>query len=309
MISPGLVILHLGDCLWRERGEIAAAHICYLVAEANLEPYSNSARLCLIGADHMKCPRTYASPEAIQRTELYEYSKVLGNSQFTLLPFQPYKVAYAHMLAEVGKISHSLRYCQAILKTLKNVGRAPEVETWKSMLSSLEERIKTHQQGGYNANLAPAKLVGKLFTSIDRSIHRMIGGPPPGQSTSQSSAQGSEHDNHSTAPKVANSQSTMAVSSLMPSASMETISELTNDSNRMTMHYRSISEPDFGRTPKQDQVSPTKQATTTGGKASLAGGPSRFGRIGSQLLQKTMGWVSRSRPDRQVISCFNMLLL
>lgn len=307
--DDGLVILHLGDCLWRERGEIAAAHICYLVAEANLEPYSNSARLCLIGADHMKCPRTYASPEAIQRTELYEYSKVLGNSQFTLLPFQPYKVAYAHMLAEVGKISHSLRYCQAILKTLKNVGRAPEVETWKSMLSSLEERIKTHQQGGYNANLAPAKLVGKLFTSIDRSIHRMIGGPPPGQSTSQSSAQGSEHDNHSTAPKVANSQSTMAVSSLMPSASMETISELTNDSNRMTMHYRSISEPDFGRTPKQDQVSPTKQATTTGGKASLAGGPSRFGRIGSQLLQKTMGWVSRSRPDRQVISCFNMLLL
>lgn len=39
-----------------------------------------------------------------------------------------------------------LRYCQAILKTLKNSSRAPEVETWKSMLLSFEERIKTHQQ-------------------------------------------------------------------------------------------------------------------------------------------------------------------
>lgn len=110
-----------------------------------------------------------------QMTELYEYSKVLGNSQFILLPFQPYKLIYAHMLAEVGKVSESLRqvlwyfffflifvvwvlfssflschgllrYCQAILKTLKNSGRAPEVETWKSLSSSFEERIKTHQQ-------------------------------------------------------------------------------------------------------------------------------------------------------------------
>jgi hypothetical protein len=45
----------------------------------------------------------------LQRTELYEYSKVLGNSQFILLPFQPYKLIYAHMLAEVGKVSDSLR--------------------------------------------------------------------------------------------------------------------------------------------------------------------------------------------------------
>ena len=45
----------------------------------------------------------------LQRTEVYEYSKVLGNSQFVLLPFQPYKLIYAYMLAEVGKVSDSLR--------------------------------------------------------------------------------------------------------------------------------------------------------------------------------------------------------
>ncbi|KAK4389578.1 protein transport protein SEC16A [Sesamum angolense] len=61
-----LVLIHLGDCLWKERSDIIAAHICYLVAEASFEPYSDTARLCLVGADHWKYPRTYASPEAIQ---------------------------------------------------------------------------------------------------------------------------------------------------------------------------------------------------------------------------------------------------
>jgi hypothetical protein len=46
--------------------QVAAAHSCYLVAELNIDSYSESARLCLIGADHLKCPRTFASPEAIQ---------------------------------------------------------------------------------------------------------------------------------------------------------------------------------------------------------------------------------------------------
>ena len=44
-----------------------------------------------------------------QRTELYEYSKVLGNAQFILLPFQPYKLIYAHMLAEVGKLTEAMK--------------------------------------------------------------------------------------------------------------------------------------------------------------------------------------------------------
>lgn len=59
---PSLV----GSILTKVVIQITAAHICYLVAEANFEPYSDSARMCLVGADHWKFPRTYASPEAIQ---------------------------------------------------------------------------------------------------------------------------------------------------------------------------------------------------------------------------------------------------
>ncbi|CAI8589145.1 unnamed protein product [Vicia faba] len=291
-----LVIIHLGDCLWKEKREITAAHICYLVAEANFESYSDSARLCLIGADHWKCPRTYASPEAIQRTELYEYSKLLGNSQFVLHSFQPYKLIYAYMLAEVGKVSDSLKYCQAVLRSLKT-SRAPEVETWKQLVLSLEERIRTHQQGGYAANLAPAKLVGKLLNFFDSTAHRVVGGlPPPGPSSSQGAVHGSEQHYQQIAPRVSTSQSTMAMSSLVPSASMEPMSEWTADNNRMAKANRSVSESDIGRIPRQETTSPDAQ-----GKVQASGAPSRFSRFGfgSQLLQKTVGLVMRPRSGNQ----------
>ncbi|KAL5551175.1 hypothetical protein UlMin_001351 [Ulmus minor] len=287
-----LVIIHLGDCLWKEKSEVTAAHICYLVAEANFESYSDSSRLCLIGADHWKSPRTYASPEAIQRTELYEYSKVLGNSQYILLPFQPYKLVYAHMLAEVGKVSDSLKYCQAIQKSLKT-GRTPDVEMWKQLVSSLEERIRTHQQGGYT-NLAPAKLVGKLLNFFDSTAHRVVGGlPPPAPSPSQLSVQGNEHFLQQPAPRVSTSQSTMTMSSLMPSASMEPISGWAGNGNKMSVHNRSVSEPDFS---SKEMTSADAQ-----GKPSVSGGASRFSRFGfgSQLLQKTVGLVLRPRPGKQ----------
>ncbi|PQM37295.1 protein transport protein SEC16B homolog [Prunus yedoensis var. nudiflora] len=284
-----LVIIHLGDCLWKERGENTAAHICYLVAEANFEQYSDSARLCLLGADHWKFPRTYASPEAIQRTELYEYSRVLGNSQFLLLPFQPYKLIYAHMLAEVGKVGDALKYCQAILKSLK-YGRAPELDTWRQLVSSLEERIRAHQQGGYNTNLAPAKLMGKLFTLFDSTAHRVVGGlPPPVPATSQG------HAHQPEGPSVSNNQSTMGMSSLMPSASMEPISEWTAESNQLNIPNRSISEPDFGRSPGKVDASKKVDSSKTQEKAST----SRFGNFGSQIFQKTLGFVKRSQSDRQ----------
>ncbi|KAK6947573.1 Ancestral coatomer element 1, Sec16/Sec31 [Dillenia turbinata] len=282
-----LVLIHLGDCLWKERSMIIAAHICYLVAERNFESYSDSARMCLAGADHWKCPRTYASPEAIQ---------VLGNSQYILLPFQPYKLVYAHMLAEVGKVSDSLKYCQSILKSLKT-GRGPEVELWKQLVTSLEERIRTHQQGGYTTNLAPAKLVGKLLNFFDSTAHRVVGGLPPPVPSSQN---GNEH-HQQVGPRVSTSQSKMAMSSLMPSASMEPISEWTTENNKLTVQNRSVSEPDFGRSPRQVNTSKEVAMSDASGKASGAGGSSRFSRFGfgAQIFHKTVGLVLKSRPDRQ----------
>lgn len=96
--------------------------------------------------------------------------------------------------------------------------------------------------------MAPAKLVGKLLNFFDNTAHRVVGGlPPPAPSTSQASIQGIEQFQQPVATKVLSSQSTMTMSSLMPSASMEWPA----DSSKMTMQNRSVSEPDFGRTPRQ----------------------------------------------------------
>ncbi|KAL0409369.1 UNVERIFIED_CONTAM: protein transport protein SEC16A [Sesamum radiatum] len=267
-----LVLMHLGDCLWKERSDIIAAHICYLVAEASFEPYSDAARMCLVGADHWKYPRTYASPEAIQRTEIYEYSKTLGNSQFVLLSFQPYKLIYAYMLAEVGRISDALKYCQAIIKSLKT-GRTTEVDTLRHLVSSLEERIKAHQQGGFSTNLAPKKLVGKLLNLFDTTAHRVVGSIPPAVSVASGNAQVNENY-QSLGPRVPTSQSTLAMSSLVPSQSSEPISDRTTNSNRMVMHTRSVSEPNFGRSPMQGHTDSLKEESSTNveDKASTAGG-------------------------------------
>ncbi|XP_006646765.2 protein transport protein SEC16A homolog [Oryza brachyantha] len=291
-----LVITHLGDCLWKEKNEVAAAHSCYLVAELNIDSYSESARLCLLGADHLKCPRTFASPEAIQRTEIYEYAKVLGNSQYILLPFQPYKLIYAYMLAEVGRVADSLRYCQASMKVLKASGRAPELEAWKQLFSNLEDRIRTHQQGGYGTNLAPAKLVGKIFTSLDKSISRMMGTPSaPLPPLPQGTVSDKESYAAPAATKFANSQSVMTMSSLMPSSSVQSMNEMADNgvNGRKIAHNRSVSEPDFGRTPKQGAGSDSAQSNAPGS------GSSRFGWLGS-TLQKTMGLVSKSHRQAKL---------
>lgn len=65
---------------------------------------------------------------------------------------------------------------------------------------------------------------------------------------------GSESHSAPGAAKFVNSQSLMAMSSLMPSASMQSMTEIADNSGgagRKIAHNRSVSEPDFGRTSKQ----------------------------------------------------------
>ncbi|KAE8662502.1 putative C2H2-like zinc finger protein [Hibiscus syriacus] len=216
------------------------------------------------------------------------------------------------MLAEVGKMADSLKYCQAILKSLRT-GRTYEVETWKQLVSSLEERLRIHQQGGYYTNLAPTKLVGKLLTFFDNTARVVGGQPPPLPSTSHNNVHQNEFTQQPRASNTSDSQSTMlmqpltsssmestmAVTSLMPSASMEPISQQTSQTELPAMPSRSISEPYFGQSDRK--VNSSSEANSSGKqeKAAVSSGTSRFGRFGSQLFQKTVGLVLRSRPDRQ----------
>lgn len=97
--------------------------------------------------------------------------------------------------------------------------------------------------------------MGKLLNFFDSTAHRVVGGGLPPPAPSSSSSQGYVHGNgqhhQPVANRVSNSQSTMAMSSLVPSASMEPISDWTADDNKTPKPNRSVSEPDFGRSPRQ----------------------------------------------------------
>ncbi|KAL6583017.1 hypothetical protein OROMI_005095 [Orobanche minor] len=175
----------------------------------------------------------------IARMKICEYSKTLGNSQFVLLPFQLFKYVYALMLAEVGRTSEALKYCQAVLKSLKT-DRSLELENLRSLVSSLVERINAHQQGGLSVNLAPKEFIGKLLNLVDSSAHRVVGGLPPPIPTAGGVDHGNENHYQFSGPRVSSSQSTTAMSSLIPE-SMEPINEWASD-NRKPMHTRSVSE-------------------------------------------------------------------
>lgn len=290
------VITHLGDCLWKDHGEVAGAHACYLVADASFEPFSENARLCLVGADHFKWQRTFATPSSIQRTELYEYAKALGNPQFTLLPFQPYKLLYAYMLAEAGKVSEARRYCQAVTKTLKNAGRVPEIDFCRQSATSLEERLRLHSQGGYNLNSATGKLVGKLRGTLDSTLHRIIGGPPPRQA-SEPSLNKNPRDWYSSDQRMDNSAKLAEASMLDPTVPTEKLSRFNH--RQVEAPPRSVSEPNLSWSPVKKENNTATNSEVDGDSSKQTkfepGGAGYLGRFGSQLFSKAISFIKSNK--------------
>lgn len=293
------VITHLGDSLWKDQGEVAGAHTCYLVAETSFELFSKEARLCLVGADHFKYQRTFATPQAIQRTELYEYAKSLGNSQYVLVPFQPFKLLYAHMLAEAGKITEACRYCQMVTKGLKNAGRGAEIEFCKQSALALEERLRQHSQGGYSLNFSTGKLVGKVMGTIDSTIHKIIGGPPVPPVTRPSPAFGNSQDWYANDPKYGNAGASAKAAPLIPSASN---SNLFNGNSQVDVPTRSISEPNLIRSSTQEVYKPTTTTSVETASASpkqlKSEGSGYLGRFGSQIFAKAIGFIKHNKEAK-----------
>lgn len=95
--------------------------------------------------------------------------------------------------------------------------------------------------------------------------------------------------------KVTNSQSTLSMSTLVPQS--ESVSRPGDGDTKLVTPNRSISEPDIGKTPKE-QPQPHEAQHKTAAPVN----PSRFGRFGSQILQKTVGLVLRPRSGKQVRS-------
>ncbi|XP_042536870.1 protein transport protein Sec16A isoform X1 [Dipodomys spectabilis] len=108
----------MGDTL-ASKGLLDAAHFCYLMAQVGFGVYTKrTTKLVLIGSNHSLPFLKFATNEAIQRTEAYEYAQSLG-AQTCLLPnFQVFKFIYSCRLAEMGLATQAFHYCEVIAKSI-----------------------------------------------------------------------------------------------------------------------------------------------------------------------------------------------
>ncbi|XP_053195639.1 protein transport protein Sec16A [Scomber japonicus] len=111
-------ITTMGDTL-ASKGLIDAAHFCYLMAQVGLGVFTKkSTKMVLIGSNHSFPFYQFATNEAIQRTEAYEYAQSLGSQPCLLPNFQVFKLIYACRLAEVGLSAQAFHYCEVISRTV-----------------------------------------------------------------------------------------------------------------------------------------------------------------------------------------------
>ncbi|XP_034866608.1 protein transport protein Sec16B isoform X2 [Mirounga leonina] len=107
-------IITMGDTL-AGKGLVEAAHFCYLVAHVPFGHYTvKTDHLALLGSNHSQEFLKFATTEAIQRTEIFEYCQMLGRPKSFIPSFQVYKLLYASRLADYGLASQALHYCEAI---------------------------------------------------------------------------------------------------------------------------------------------------------------------------------------------------
>ncbi|NXC41083.1 SC16B protein, partial [Penelope pileata] len=134
-------IVTMGDAL-AGRGAVEAAHFCYLMADIPFGYFGvKTDRMALLGSSHRQAFAQFASTEAIQRMEVFEYCQQLRQPKSFLLPFQVYKLLYASRLADHGLPAQALLYCEHIATTL--LGQDPAVHpVLAQQVTKLAERLK-----------------------------------------------------------------------------------------------------------------------------------------------------------------------
>uniref|UniRef100_A0A7N8Y3A5 Protein transport protein sec16 n=1 Tax=Mastacembelus armatus TaxID=205130 RepID=A0A7N8Y3A5_9TELE len=105
-------ITTMGDTL-ASKGLVDAAHFCYLMAQVGLGIFTKkSTKMVLIGSNHSLSFYQFATNEAIQRTEAYEYAHMF------MMSIVVFKLIYACRLAEAGLSAQAFHYCEVISKTV-----------------------------------------------------------------------------------------------------------------------------------------------------------------------------------------------
>ncbi|XP_076853903.1 uncharacterized protein LOC143509251 [Brachyhypopomus gauderio] len=137
-------ITKMADTL-ASNGCCTAASFCYMVSQLDVDTQSYKSDVFLFGVSPNVPHLKYATNEAIQRTELFEYSLCLGTNSVHLPNFQIFKFIYACRLAEAGLCTQALQYCEVIANTLLTSG-AGSYLTLVNQLLELSAKIRLFDQ-------------------------------------------------------------------------------------------------------------------------------------------------------------------
>ncbi len=180
--SASPAIGRLGDVLWARFGCVEAAHFCYLLADHALQELDNpNSRVVLLGADHKLRRRLFVAADALQRSEILEYSRKLGNSQFSAACLQPYKLLYAAQLADFGLVDAAARYLQLLLPLTRGKGAQAFHPLFVYHLNAFADRM-AHSASGVSASLSNTgswKVLGSISSGLgsimSRGLNVLIG--------------------------------------------------------------------------------------------------------------------------------------
>lgn len=184
------IVVKLGDQLWQRFGDVAAAHMCYLIAGLKLEMWSdmNKARIVLLGLDHKKATdftgaRSKAGlfdVDACQLTQIYEFTKTRVSSDFVLPNFQRYKFRYACLLADFGMVDDAIKYLSAVLGAIARTPQAQRAQYPRFLhpaAKTLLERLKAYSSGNSESVISQ---IGGLVTG---GIWNLFTGKSTGKTT------------------------------------------------------------------------------------------------------------------------------
>ncbi|KQS30436.1 uncharacterized protein Dere_GG17728, isoform F [Drosophila erecta] len=146
-------VVALGDTLF-QRGDIYAAHFCYLVAQEEFGRYDSSAtelttltanvpRLILLGSSHYKHFNEFASNEAIIMTEIYEYARSLFDPKFSIAQFQHYKFLLATRILDYGQHFRCTNYLEQIARHIELKPESYDSD-FIQRVCGLAERLRYH---------------------------------------------------------------------------------------------------------------------------------------------------------------------
>lgn len=167
------------------QGDIFGAHVCLLLtADRSLEPVdAPSSLVCLLGVEH-RSPKNFRfllEPVALQLSEAFEYAVRCGDADALCPTLQPFKLAHAMMLADIGLIEKARRYMTLLQAFVKAVPQNRLSDAFRSSMRELNEMLNPSLSAG-PADAGPR--VGKGLRDLFRGIAETTGlavkpTPPP----------------------------------------------------------------------------------------------------------------------------------